>query len=179
MASAESAEKHYENPMLEPRISKVVVNVSVGKSGEPLERAMKIIEDLTKQRPCTRLAKKTVRDFGIRKKEPIACVVTLRGEEAHDFLVRAFRAVDNRIDGRSFDKQGNFAFGIKEHIEIPGTKYSPDLGIIGMDISVRMERPGYRVKNRHRANAKVGRSHQLTPNESVAFIRNEFSVEVT
>jgi large subunit ribosomal protein L5 len=179
MASIESGEKHYENSMLKPQISKVVVNVSVGKSGEPLERAMKIIEDLTKQKPCMRLAKKTIREFGIRKKEPVACVVTLRGEGAHIFLVKAFRAVDNRIDRRSFDKHGNFAFGIKEHIEIPGTKYSPDLGIIGMDISVTMERPGYRVKDRHRATAKVGRSHQLTPDESVAFIRNEFSVEIS
>ena len=179
MASAESAEKHHENPMLKPRINKVIVNVSVGKSGEPLERAIRVIEDLTKHKPCMRLAKKTLREFGIRKKEPIACIVTLRGEEASGFLVKAFRAVDNRVNRRSFDKQGNFAFGIKEHIEIPGTKYSPDLGIIGMDIMVTMERPGYSVKNRHRANAKIGRSHQLTPDESVAFIRDEFSVEIT
>ena len=178
--SVEAEEKKkYENPVLKPRIEKVVINCSVGKSGEPLERAMKILQELTGQKPCVRRAKKTIRDFGIRRKEPIACVVTLRGEKAREFLSRALQAVDNRISKSSFDEYGNFSFGIKEHIDIPGTKYSPELGIIGMDVSVVLERPGYRVKRRRRAKSKVGTEHLLSPDEAISFIREEFNVEIT
>ncbi|MBS7635611.1 50S ribosomal protein L5 [Candidatus Bathyarchaeota archaeon] len=165
--------------MLKPRIEKVVINVCVGRSGEPLEKAMKIIEELTGQKPCFRRAKKTIRDFGIRRNEPIACLTTLRGERALEFLKKALEAVDNKIPAISFDKSGNFSFGIKEHIDMPGTKYSPDLGIIGMDVSVSLRRPGYRVKYRRRARSRVGHKHLLTPEEAMAFVKEELGVEVT
>jgi len=176
--SGHGAERSYENPMLKPRIEKVVINCCVGKSGEPLEKAMKILQELTGQKPSIRRAKKTIKDFGIRRKEPIACVVTLRGERAREFLTRAFQAVDNRISRSSFDKMGNFSFGIKEHIDIPGVKYDPELGIIGMDVSVVLERPGFRVKRRRRARTKVGTEHLLSPDEAISFIREEFNVEI-
>lgn len=183
MLSAKAIEdfriKWQENPMLRPRIEKVVVNCSVGKSGEPLEKAMKILEELTGQKPCFRRAKKTIRDFGIRRKEPIACLVTLRGEKAVEFLKRALEAVDNKIPASSFDKFGNFSFGIREHIEIPGTKYSPELGIIGMDVCVSLCRPGYRVKYRRRAKSKVGSKHRLTAEEAMVFMAETFGVEIT
>lgn len=164
--------------MLKPRIEKVTTNISVGKSGEPLERAARVLEQLTDQRPCKRKAKKTIRDFGIRKGEPIACVVTLRKEKAKAFLEKSFHAVDNRLSKDCFDQYGNFSFGIKEHIEIPGTKYMPELGIHGMDISVVLSRPGSRVKHRHRAKSKIAVSHGLTAEEAMAFIKAEFNVEI-
>ncbi len=179
MGSAETGVKQYDNPMMRPKIVKVVVNSSIGKSGEPLDKAMKIIEDLTGQKPCTRGAKKTLREFGIRKKEPIACMVTLRGEKAREFLTKGLRAVDNQIPQRSFDRKGNFSFGIKEHIDIPGTKYSPDLGIIGMDVAVTLERAGYRVKHRRRASTKVGSQHLLTTDEAVSFLKEQYGVAIT
>ncbi|RLI11830.1 50S ribosomal protein L5 [Candidatus Bathyarchaeota archaeon] len=164
--------------MLKPRIEKVVINSCVGRSGEPLEKAMKILEELTGQKPYIRRAKRTIRDFGIRRKEPIACVVTLRGEKAREFLKRAFQAIDNRVSKLSFDEYGNFSFGIKEHINIPGTKYNPELGIIGMDVSVVLERPGYRVKRRRRAKTKVGTEHLLSPDEAMSFLKEEFGTEI-
>ena len=166
------------NPMLKPLIEKVTVNMSVGKSGSPLEQAVTIIKQLTNQTPSKRKAKKTVREFGIRKGENIACVVTLRGEPANEFLRKAFYAVEKKISKYSFDKQGNFSFGIKEHIDIPGTKYVPQLGIHGMDVSVSLGRAGYRVKRRHRAKCKVGKSHLLTSEEAILFIKDEFDVEI-
>jgi len=164
--------------MLKTKIDKVVVNISVGKSGEPLEKASKVLKQLTGQNPCKRKAKKTIRDFGIRKGEPIACLVTLRKERAKSFLEKAFHAVDNKISKSCFDRFGNFSFGIKEHIEIPGTKYVPELGIHGMDISVSLSRPGYRVKHRHRAQSKIGASHVVRPEEAMSFIKEEFGVEI-
>ncbi|MEM3003748.1 MAG: 50S ribosomal protein L5, partial [Candidatus Bathyarchaeia archaeon] len=75
-----------ENVMRKIKIGKVTVNIGVGKSGEPLEKAKKVLEQITGQTPCSRKARRTVKDFGIRKGEPIGCMVTLRGERAADFL---------------------------------------------------------------------------------------------
>jgi large subunit ribosomal protein L5 len=167
-----------ENPMKQLKIGKVVVNISVGASGEPLDNAMTILRRITEQEPCQRVAKQTIRGWGIRKSEPMACLVTLRGEKADEFLQRAFRAVGNRVNPRSFDRNGNFAFGIKEHIDLPGTRYDPSLGITGMDVNVTLERPGYRVSRRKRAQSKVGSAHRVTPEESMTYIAEKYGVKV-
>jgi large subunit ribosomal protein L5 len=166
------------NPMLKPRIEKVTVNMSVGKSGTPLEQAATILQQLTTQKPSRRQAKKTIREFGIRKGESIACLVTLRKEKAEEFLRKALQAVENKLSKYCFDRQGNFSFGIKEHIEIAGTKYVPELGIHGMDVSVSLGRAGYRVKLRHRVKSKIGKDHLLTADEAKLFIKDEFDVEI-
>lgn len=167
-----------KNPMQEPQMGKVVVNITTGQSGEPLNRAMTILEQLTGQNPCMRRAKRTIRTFGIRKNEPISCMVTLRHQRAEDFLRRALDAVGNRISPRSFDRNGNFAFGIREHIDIPGTRYDINLGIVGMDVMASVEKPGYRVARRRRARSKIGRGHRVTREEAIEFIKNRFGTEV-
>lgn len=167
-----------ENPMKQLKIGKVVVNISVGASGEPLDNAMTILRQITGQEPCQRVAKQTIRQWGIRRSEPMACIITLRGERADAFLQRAFQAIGNRVNPRSFDKNGNFAFGIREHIDIPDTRYDPNLGIIGMDVNVTLERPGYRVSRRKRAQSKVGSAHRVTPKESMTFIAEKYGVKV-
>ena len=167
-----------EQPMLKPRIEKVVVNLNVGKSGEPLEKASKVLKELTNQTPVKKKAKKTIRDFGIRQGEPIACVVTLRKQKAIDFLKKVLPVIENKISRSSFDNQGNFAFGLKEHIEIAGVKYDPDVGIFGMDVCVSMSRPGYRVKNRRKGKAPLGSKHVLTPEEAVVFVKQTLGVEI-
>ena len=179
MSAEEAHKKWLANPMLKPRLEKVTVNMAVGKSGEPLEKAARVLEQLTGQKPCRRKAKKTVRDFGIRRGESIACLVTLRKEKAKEFLKRALEAVDNKISWERFDSRGNFSFGIKEHIDIPGTKYVPELGIHGMDVSVTLSRPGQRVKGRHHAKSRVGAKQLLTPEEAIIFVKDEFGVEIT
>lgn len=165
-----------QNPMKQIRIGKVVVNISVGASGQPLNDAMQIMEGMTGQRPCQRQAKQTVRQWGIRKGEPIACLVTLREAKAEEFLQKAFTAIRHKLNPRSFDKQGNFAFGISEHIDIPGTRYDPRTGIIGMDVMVTVERPGYRVKRRKRIRSKIGSGHIVTPDESRKYISETYGV---
>jgi large subunit ribosomal protein L5 len=164
--------------MRELMLGKVVVNNTTGQSGEQLEKAIAIIEQLTGQRPCNRRAKRTIRTFGIRRGEPISCMVTLRGNRAESFLKRALTAVGNRVPSRSFDKHGNFAFGIREHIDIPGMRYDPRLGIVGMDVMVSVERPGYRVARRKKGRSKIGRSHRVTGEDAVEFIRDRFGTRV-
>jgi large subunit ribosomal protein L5 len=164
--------------MREIKIRKVVVNITTGQSGEPLERAMVILENLVGQRPCTRRAKQTIRTWGIRKNEPISCMVTLRGKKAEDLLKKGFSTVRNWVNLRSFDTHGNFAFGISEHIDIPGQRYDPNLGITGMDIMVSLERPGYRIGQKRKAKSRVGRGHRVTREEAIEFIKQRFGVEV-
>jgi large subunit ribosomal protein L5 len=164
--------------MLKPKIEKIVVNISVGKSGEPLEKATKVLKEITGQTPCKRKAKESVRDFNIRKGESIACIATLRGEKAIEFLNKALPVIDKKLSRRSFDKQGNFSFGLKEHIELPGVKYDPDVGIFGMDVCVTVIRPGYRVKTRRKRASKIGARHVLTPEESMAFAKETLGVEI-
>ncbi len=167
-----------ENPMRRIRVEKVVVNSCIGASGARLEKAAKIIEMLTGQKPQLRNAKKTIKGFGIYKGQPIAVRVTLRKQKAVEFLERALKAVNNTIKASNFDENGNFSFGIKEHLDIPGTKYDPELGIIGMDISVHLSRPGLRVSTRRRARSKVGRKHRLTKEEAMEFARKVFGVKI-
>lgn len=165
-----------ENPMKAIKIGKVVVNIGVGQSGQPLSNAMQILETVTGQKPNQRAAKQSIRPWAIRKGEPMACAVTLRGEKAEEFLQKAFTAIRHRMNSRSFDKDGNFAFGIREHIDIPGTRYDPQMGIIGMDVAVTLERPGYRVSRRKRANSKVGSSHRVTPEEAREYVSKTYEV---
>jgi len=178
LSEDEIRKKWKEEPMLKPRIEKVVVNISVGKSGEPLEKAAKVLKDLTGQNPCKRKAKKTIRDFGIRRGEPIACIVTLRKQVATEFLKKVFLVIDNKISREHFDNYGNFSFGIKEHIEIPGVRYHPEIGIFGMDVCVSLCRSGYRVKIRRRGRGKIGSKHTLTPEETIVFARDALGLEI-
>jgi large subunit ribosomal protein L5 len=167
-----------EHPMLKPKIEKVVVNLNVGKSGEPLEKANTVLKEITGRNPVKRRAKKTVRDFGIREGESIAVVVTLRNQEAIDFLKKVLPVVDNKVAKRSFDVRGNFSFGLKEHIDIPGVKYDPDIGIFGMDVCVTINRPGHRIKIRKRQSKPLGPKHVLTPEESIVFVKQTLGVEI-
>ncbi len=167
-----------EQPMLKPRIEKVVVNLNVGKSGEPLDKAFRVLKEIAGQTPVKKNAKQSIRDFGIRKGEPIACVVTLRRQAAIDFLKKVLPVVDNKVSRSSFDERGNFAFGLKEHIEIPGVKYDPDIGIFGMDICVTINRPGDRVHDRRKRKASIGKKHVLTPEESILFAKQTLGVEI-
>lgn len=178
MSDEEMRKAWQEHPMLKPKIGKVVVNISVGKSGEPLEKATKVLKELTSQTPSKRKAKSTIRDFGIRQGEPIACIVTLRKQQAVEFLKKVLPVVDNKLSRGCFDKHGNFAFGIKEHIELPGVKYDPEIGIFGMDICVAMNRAGYRVKDRRRRKSKIGSKHFLTPEEAITFVKDTLGVGI-
>lgn len=173
---AEIYEKWQRNPMTKPRIGKVAINISLGKSGEPLEKASKLLEQLAGQKPCFREAKQTIKDFGIRRGEPMACLVTLRKNKAKDFLKKAFSAVGNKLSEKCFDDYGNFAFGIREHIELPGVRYDPELGIVGMDFSVNVEKPGYRVKRKKKSPSNIGKKHKVSREEAILFLKDEFGI---
>jgi large subunit ribosomal protein L5 len=159
-------------------VDKVVINIGVGKSGEPIEKAKKALLELTGQRPAVRGAKKTVRDFGIHKGEPIGAVVTLRRDPAIEFLKRVIAAKKNVLKASSFDNFGNISVGIHEHIDIPGTKYNPDIGIFGMDVNVVLSRPGYRIARKSRKSAKIGKTHRINKDQAMKFFEQEYGAKV-
>lgn len=159
-------------------VDKIVINIGVGKSGEPIEKAKKALLELTGQQPAVRGAKKTVRDFGIHKGEPIGTIVTLRREPALEFLKRVIAAKRNALKASSFDNYGNISLGIHEHIDIPGTKYNPEIGIFGMDVNVVLSRPGYRIAKKSRRSAQIGRTHRINKEEAIDFFKQEFGAEV-
>ena len=159
-------------------VDKVVINIGVGKSGEPIEKAKKALLELTGQQPAVRGAKKTVRDFGIHKGEPIGAIVTMRRTPAIEFLKRIVAAKKKTLKASSFDGFGNISVGIHEHIDIPGTKYNPDIGIFGMDVNVTLSRPGYRIARKSRKSAKIGKEHRINREEAMEFFRQEYGAKV-
>jgi large subunit ribosomal protein L5 len=172
------SQQELQQHMRRINVDKVVINVGVGKSGEPIEKAKNALLELTNQQPAVRGAKKTVRDFGIHKGEPIGVVVTLRRGPAIEFLKRVIAAKRNVLKASSFDNFGNISLGIHEHIDIPGTKYNPDIGIFGMDINVVLSRPGYRIARKSRKSSKIGKTHRINRDEAIEFFKQEYGVKV-
>jgi large subunit ribosomal protein L5 len=160
------------------RVHKVVINIGVGRSGEPIDKAKNALLELTSQQPAVRGAKKSVRDFGIHKGEPIGVVVTLRREPAIEFLKRVIAGKKNVLKASSFDNYGNISVGIHEHIDIPGTKYNPEIGIFGMDVNIVLNRPGYRIAKKSRKSSKIGKTHRINREEAVEFFKQEYGAEV-
>jgi large subunit ribosomal protein L5 len=166
------------HPMKRIYIEKVVVNIGVGEGGERLEKARALLEELTGQTPSVRKAKKSIKEWNVRRGEPIAVAVTLRRDKAVKFLARALEAVNNRVKSSNFDERGNVCFGIKEHIMLPGVKYDPAVGVWGMDVCVRLAKPGLRVQLRRRRRGEVGRGQTVTKQEAIEFFQKVLGVQV-
>ena len=160
------------------KLCKIVINIGVGKSGEPIEQAKRIISEICDQASVTTYAKKSYRELGIQKNSPIGVKTTLRKQIAEDTLKKLLAACGNKVSKRSFDLTGNFSFGVKEHIEIPGTKYDPQLGIWGMDVAVSLEKTGYGVKRRQIRPSTVGKRQQVSQEEAIAFAKENLGVNV-
>lgn len=166
------------NPMRKMRLEKVVLNMGVGRSGDAIETAKMAIEQISGRKPTIRNAKSAQRDWGVRKGEPIGVSVTLRRDDAAQLLQRLLEAKGNTVKEKSFDDFGNYSFGIREHIDIPGVKYDPKIGILGLDISVSMTRPGFSIRVRSRHKASIGKKHTISKQEAKDYMIENFGVEV-
>jgi large subunit ribosomal protein L5 len=168
-----------ESPMKKISLEKVVLNMGVGKSGDVINIARKALDQISGKKSSARNARETQRDWGVRKGEPIGAAVTIRGKDAKELLKRLLEAKGNIVNGKSFDNFGNYSFGIKEHIDIPGVKYDPQIGILGLGISVTLTRPGYGVRTRSKHKASVGKNHIIKNQEAKDYLVKEFGVTVT
>ena len=167
-----------QNLMKKISITKVVLNMGIGKSGDPIEIGKKALEQITGKKPNSRNAKKTLRDWGVRKGEPIGVAVTVRGDDATKLLKKLLVTKDNQIKDSAFDNEGNLSFGIKEHIDIPEIKYDPKIGILGLEVSITLGRPGFNIKLRSLHKAKIGKNHRIRKNDAIKFLTEEFGVKI-
>ena len=167
-----------ESPMKKISLEKVVLNMGIGKSGDVIDIARKALEQISGKKPSTRNAKETQREWGVRKGEPIGVAVTIRGDDAVALLKRLLEAKGNTVNGKSFDNFGNYSFGINEHIDIPDVKYDPQIGILGLGISITLTRPGYSIRKRSKHKASVGKTHVITNQESKDYLVKEYGVTV-
>lgn len=135
----------YANPMMVPRMSKIVVNMALSEAKEDikiLDNAMKEIAAITGQRPKITRAKKSIANFKLRAGQPIGCKVTLRGDMMYEFFDRLVTIAAPRIrDFRglptnSFDGRGNYTFGLEEQVVFPEIDYDDVDMIKGMDITI-------------------------------------------
>lgn len=133
----------YANPMQLPRLTKIVVNMSVSASAD--RDALKAVaEDLaviTGQKPIITKARKSVANFKLRTGMPIGAKVTLRGVRMYDFLERLLAAALPRIRDfrgvpRTFDGRGNLTMGLKEQMMFPEIQPDHVKKTQGMDITI-------------------------------------------
>ena len=166
------------NKMKDIRIEKITLNKGVGEAGENLKKATKLLNTISSRKPISNVSSKRIPKWGVRPGLEIGTKVTIRGKDAEELLKRLFVAVENRIKPTSFGEDGNFSFGIPEYLEIPGVQYDPEIGIVGLEVAVTLERPGYRVKKRKYRKSKIGKNHLIAKEESMDYVKTKFDVNI-
>ena len=133
----------YKNPMMVPKIDKIVINMGVGEAKENsklLDAAVKELETISGQKVVLTRAKNSIANFKLREGMPIGCKVTLRGDKMYEFADRIInlalpRVRDFRgVNPNAFDGRGNYALGIKEQLIFPEIEYDKVDKVRGMDI---------------------------------------------
>lgn len=166
------------NPMKSIRIEKVTLNIGAGKDQARLERGIALLNAIADATPVKTTTNKRIQEWGLRPGLPIGCKLTLRKNKAVKMLPRLLDAVENRLREKQFDGNGNIAFGISEYIEIPGVKYDPKIGIMGLEVCITLERPGYRIKKRRLLARKIPARHRISKQEAIDFMAKQFNTKV-
>ncbi len=135
----------YANPMMAPKLDKIVINIGVGEAVSDSKKIDAAVQDLTLisgQKPVVAKAKNSIATFKLREGMAIGCKVTLRRQRMFEFMdrlvtialprVRDFRG----LNGKSFDGRGNYAMGLKEQLVFPEIEYDKIDEIRGMDIVI-------------------------------------------
>ena len=167
-----------ENPMREIRVAKVTLNIGAGKNEDHLKKGLKLLQKIVPEiAPVKTITKKRIPGWGLRPGLAIGCKVTVRND-TEALLKRLLEAKELTLSASNFDNHGNFSFGVPEYIDIGGMEYDPELKIMGLEVAVTLERPGYRVKKRKVKTHALGHAHQITKEEAIAFVQQRLGVGV-
>jgi large subunit ribosomal protein L5 len=163
-----------ENPMRTVRIEKVLL--SSGAVDKELQKAKKLLELITGAKAQITTSSKRIPDFNVRPGLEVGTRVTLRGEKALQLLKRLLGAVRNKLRENQVSSN-HFSFGIKEYIEIPGIEYQRDIGVRGLNITVVFVRSGIRVKRRKVKTGKFPARQQVSKEEIIKYMEEDFGTE--
>ena len=167
-----------QNPLREIMIAKITLNIGAGKDEEMLKKGLKLLQKLSADvKPVSTITTKRIPGWNLRPGLKIGCKVTIRND-TEKLLKRLLVARENKLSEKSFDNQGNFSFGVPEYIDIEGLDYDPELKIMGLEVAVTLQRPGFRIKDRKVKRSKIGKSHLITKEEAITFAQNKLQVEV-
>jgi len=162
-----------ENINRQIKIEKVVL--SIGGTGENLEKGFKLLKIITNRTPARMKSHKRIPTLGVRPKLEVGAVVTVR-KNIEPLLKRLLQSVENKLRKKQIS-ENNFSFGIKEYIEIPGMEYQRDIGIIGLDVTVVFKRAGKRVGLRKIKMGRVPRKQIISKEEIIKFMEENYQVE--
>jgi large subunit ribosomal protein L5 len=135
----------FPNPMMVPRLEKVVINMGVGRATQQqslLEGAVRDLTAISGQKPMVTKAKQSVAGFKLREGNSIGAKVTLRGDRMWEFLDRLISLAIPRIRDfrglptKGFDGRGNYTFGVTEQLIFPEIDYDKIDASRGMDITI-------------------------------------------
>jgi large subunit ribosomal protein L5 len=166
------------NNMEQVRIEKLTLNIGSGKDQGRLAKATALIKKLTGKDPIKTRSKKRIPAWGLRPGLPIGCKLTLRKKPAHDMLKLLLEAKDKVLKPSQFDACGNVSFGIHEYIDIPNLEYDPDIGVMGLEVCLTLEKPGTRIKRRKLLKKKLPSKQRVSTSEAQDFLRSKFGIQV-
>lgn len=165
------------NKMQEIRIEKLTFNIGAGKDQGKLNKGIALLKHITGIDPVKTKTQKRIAQWGLRPGLPIGCKVTLR-KNTEDIIKRLLAAKENALAEQNFDEGGNVSFGIEEYIDIPGVKYEPEIGILGLQVCITLSRPGFRVKKRRLNKSKIGKNQLISKEDAINYFKQKFKTRV-
>jgi large subunit ribosomal protein L5 len=164
--------------MKEIKVEKITLNIGAGKDQKQLEKGIKLIKNLTGIEPVKTITQKRIQGWGLRPGLPIGAKLTLRGKQADEIIKRVLYAKENRLTESCFDSHGNISFGLPEYVDIKDAKYDTEIGMMGLQASITLTRPGFRVKHRKIRSAHIPLRHQIKKEDAMMFMKEKYAVTV-
>ena len=164
--------------MRQIRIEKISLNLGAGKDQDKIKKGIKLFSNLTHKTPVKTVTNKRIPGWGLRPGLPVGCRLTIRGGQAKELLPRLLDAKAFTLVESQFDENGSISFGIPEYIDIKGAKYDPEIGVIGLEVSITLQRPGFRIKRRRLYTRKIPPKARITKQEAMDFMKQEYKVTV-
>jgi len=156
--------------MRDIKMEKIVL--SIGGTGDYLSKGHKLLQILTERKPVKTTSRKRIPSLGVRPGLEIGTMVTIR-KGAEEILKKMLIAIENTLNRKQIS-ENNFSFGIQEYIEIPGTEYHREIGIMGLDVTVVFKRAGRRVRLKKIKSGRIPKRQVITKEEIIKFMEDNF-----